>query len=157
MKDSEGIDFSDGPSRVEQAAEFFFGLGEELKNEYRGLPSSSLGEFREELAAHLWAAPRTQKRPVRLNGGDSSGETAFGFGAWAFLVGIVDEYRQGVGRCALRRNSDPGGYSFAPRGEFQSLAKRQRARGERERESAKPFGLSRVGKGESPSGHRAER
>ena len=157
MKDSQGIDFPDGRSRIEQTAEFFFGLGEELTNEYRRLPCSSLGEFREELAAHLWAAPRTQKRPVRLNGGDSSYETAFGFGARAFLVGIVDEYCQGVGRGALRGNSDPGGHSFAPRGEFQSLAKRPRAGGEGDRESAKPFGLSRVGKGESPGGHRAER
>lgn len=157
MEDSEGIDFPDGRSRVEQAAEFFFGLGEELTNEYRRLPCSSLGEFREELAAHLWAAPRTQKRPVRFNGGDSSGETAFGFGARAFLVGIVDEYRQGVGRCALHRNSDPGGHSFAPRGEFQSLAKRERAGGERDRESSLALGLSRVGKAESPGGHRAKR
>ena len=157
MEDSEGIDFRDGRGRLEKTAEFFFGLGEELTYEYRRLPSPSLSELRKELAAHFWAAPRTQKRPVRMNGGDSSGEIAFGFGVRAFLIGIVNEYRQGVGRCALRRNSDPGGHSFAPRGEFQSLAKRERGGGERDRESSKPLELSRVGKGESPSGHRAKR
>ena len=157
MEDSEGIDFRDGRGRLEKTAEFFFGLGEELTYEYRRLPSPSLSELRKELAAHFWAAPRTQKRPVRLNGGYSLGETALGVGARAFLVGIVDEYRQGVGGGALRRNSDPGGHSFAPGGEFQSLAKRPRARGERERESSKSFGLSRMGKGESPGGHRGKR